>query len=90
MLETSKHLYQSPLYHSENGDWSTSYEEVISQSKKLTIDNTSITSMLSFGQISHNRTLFQEVKRLPWLSKINDAGEIVLEDIPKHDYYIGE
>lgn len=90
MLETSKHLYQPPFYRSGDGDWSASYEQVMSKSKKLTIDNTAVAAMLSFGQVSQNRTLFQEINRLPWLSKINNEGEIVLEDVPRHDFYTGE
>lgn len=89
MLETSKHLYQPPVYQLDTIGWTTSYAEVINKSKNLTIDITAIIAELSFGQVSHNRTLFQEIKRLPWLSKVNDDGKVVLEEIPKHDFYTG-
>jgi len=89
-LETSKHLYQPPLYNLNNGDWTTSYEELINRSDKLTIDIPAIMAELSFGQVSQNRTLFQEIKRLPWLSKVNEDGKVVLEEIPKHGFYTGD
>lgn len=90
MLETSKHLYQPPIYRLNEGNWTTSYEEVINKSKKLTIDVPAVMAELSFGQVSQNRTLFREIKRLPWLSKVNENGEIVLEQLPKHDFYTGD
>jgi len=45
-LETSKHLYQPPLYSLNNGDWTTSYEELINRSKMQTIDIPTIISII--------------------------------------------
>lgn len=88
-IETSRHLYQPPVYKRITGDWSESYSETINGNKNLTIDNISIASILSFGQVSQDRTLFEEVKRLPWLSTFEPNGLYHLEELPKHGFFTG-
>jgi asparagine synthase (glutamine-hydrolysing) len=86
MLESSRHLYQAPLYKSINNLWTNSYSKVIEECDTLTIDNVSIASIISFGQTSQNRTLFKEIKRLPWLAQALEDGSYLLEKPPKHDF----
>jgi len=36
--------------------------------------------------ICGDRTLLREIKRQPWLSRIDDSGKVVCESVPAHDY----
>jgi asparagine synthase (glutamine-hydrolysing) len=84
-LESSLHLFQTPLYRGGEGTWKKSFIDAVSDCKgKLTWDPAAILSILSFGYVCGDRTLLNEVKRRPWLSKILEDGECSLETIPKH------
>ena len=85
--ETSLHLFQSPRYTNGDGRWSNEYLDVAIRCDSLTWDPAALLSYLSYGYVSCDRTLFQEVKRQPWLSKISDNGQVVNEPIPEHGFY---
>ena len=85
-IEKSKHLFQPPRYKC-NGSWFNSFEKAIEHADdNITLDLAAIQSYLSFGYICGDRTLIEEIKRQPWLSKIKN-GKVLLEEIPKHDFY---
>ena len=84
--ESSKHLFHPPRYQC-NGSWFNSFEKAIEHAgDNVTLDTAAIQSYLSFGYICGDRTLVQEIKRQPWLSKIKN-GKAFLEEIPNHDFY---
>ncbi len=88
-LSTITNLYSRPLYKSDKQDWSHNYSDVIDSLQNLQIDITAITSFLSFGQFSKNRTLFNEIKRLPWLSEPLPNGKFKDLPVPKHGFHTG-
>ena len=84
-LESSLHLSQTPLYRGGEGTWKKSFIDAVSDCNgKLTWDPAAILSILSFGYVCGDRTLLNEVKRRPWLSRITEDGECFLETIPPH------
>lgn len=83
----SRHLFESPIYIVEKNKYFKSFDEALNACKDtLTIDHGALASYFSFGYVTGDRTIFNEIKRKPWLSKINNQDEIVLESIPKHDF----
>jgi hypothetical protein len=68
------HLYSSPLYRSIKNEWKEDYVSVVEEFQELTIDITTITSFLSVGQASNDRTIFEEIKRLPWMAEPLENG----------------
>jgi len=88
-METSKHLYSRPIYKIENGNWGLSYESSVESLSQFSIDYVGVTSFLSVGQFSKNRTLFNEIKRLPWLSEPLPNGVHKELEVPKHDFKTG-
>lgn len=62
---------------------------MISHRDTLSIDLSAITSFLSVGQFSKNRTLFKEIKRLPWLSEPLPGGRFKELPVPNHGFYTG-
>jgi hypothetical protein len=89
-LESSKHLYQPPLYRTGDGLWQSNYQKVLDKTpNEVNLDLSAIHSYLSFGFVSGNRTLLQNIKKQPWLSKISDDNLPVLESIPNHNFYTG-
>lgn len=83
-LETSQHLFQAPLYYGQDSIWHSSYQKAVSSNEQLTVDPGAVLSILNFGWICGDLTLFREIKRRPWLSEINDFGEVELKKIPEH------
>lgn len=88
-IETSKHLYQKPQYSVNGSEWDSDYEAIIKKIDNLTIDKTAICSFLSVGQFSENRTLFNEIKRLPWLANPLPNGNYDELELPRHKYKTG-
>ena len=87
MIETSLHLYQPVQYTRSKKDWLRDYSKVIHEGEKLlTLDVSAILSILAFNYPCGDRTLFQEIKRQPWLSSISQDGKAVLEPIPPHGF----
>jgi len=87
MLETSRHLYQPPLFKIGYNSWFSDFEEALKNApEKLTLDIPAIYSFLSFGYICGDRTLFQEIMRRPWLSEDYEDGHANLLQIPKHGF----
>lgn len=88
MLETYNHLYTSPIFkHINDNYWSGDYQKLISTKSKFTIDEVAISSLISFGQFSENRTLFKEINRLPWLSRPLSNGLYEELTLPRHGFY---
>ncbi len=84
-LESSRHLFQPPLYRDENGGWHSQFSDALTAcGDKVTIDPASIASFLSFGWVCGDRTMLHEIKRRPWLSSIGTDGNPMLEKIPEH------
>lgn len=84
-LETSLHLFQSPLYGARNGSWHKSYLEAVKCcGDRLTWDPAAILSVLSFSYACGDRTLVNEIKRRPWLSQVGPDNKVRFEDIPPH------
>lgn len=88
-LESFSNLYSRPLYINSSKAWCEDYSSIVNQTKSLTIDSTAISSFLSVGQFSKNRTLFNEIKRLPWMSKPLPNGEHMELKMPKHGFKTG-
>ncbi len=86
-IESSLHLYQPPLYRSNRGKWHNQFIEAASDSSnKLSWDVSAIMGILGFGYTTGDRTLVNEIKRLPWLSRIGTDNEPVLEKVPEHRF----
>lgn len=88
-IESFNNLYVPPLYIGKESEWSSNYEQLIDEQSSLSIDTTAVTSFLSVGQFSKNRTLFNEVKRLPWLSEPLDHGKYRELKLIKHGFATG-
>lgn len=82
-------LYTLPLYKGYENSWAEDYARLVDKEPELSIDITSITSFLSVGQFSKNRTLFNEIKRLPWLAEPLPNGAYKELQLPKHDFKTG-
>ncbi|MDA9309560.1 asparagine synthase-related protein [Flavobacteriaceae bacterium] len=79
-------LYSPPIYKGKRNQWTDDYEKVVNYESKLSIDLTAITSFLSVGQFSKNRTLFNEIKRLPWLAEPLSGGDFTELKTPTHEF----
>jgi asparagine synthase (glutamine-hydrolysing) len=87
MLETSLHLYQPPRYARLQKKWFEDCSQAFSEGdQKLTLDASAILSILAFNFPCGDRTLFQEIKRQPWLSTILKDGTVSCEKIPPHGF----
>jgi len=85
-LTSSKHLYQPVKYSLSNGAWKESCIDAISSSHgNLTWDVSTIASILCLGYSCGDSTLFKELSRSPWLSKIENDNSISYEVPPEHD-----
>jgi hypothetical protein len=67
-----------------NGVWSSSLPETLSSTAALTVDTASLLSIVGRGYTFGNRTLFREVRRLPWMARAEPNGEITPRPIPPH------
>lgn len=84
-LESSLHLAQQPLYHGLAGEWKNTFTDAVGDcGETLSWDLAAILSVLDFGYTCGDHTLISEVKRQPWLSRIDEHNNIVLERIPAH------
>ena len=84
-LESSLHLYQPPLYRGLQGGWRKSFIDAVGDcGRKLTWDVGAILGILGFCYTCGDRTLINQVKRRPWLSKIGADNEPVVMKIPGH------
>lgn len=89
-LESSRHLFQAPLYRSPQNVWTFDFSEAINDcGHEVHLDMAAVASFLSFGYIGQSRTLIQEITRRPWLSSLNDDGQVNLETIPSHGFRVG-
>lgn len=89
-LETSKHLFQRPMYRSPAGLWTYDFTEALQHcGGQVHLDTTTIASILSFGMAGQDRTMLKEVSRRPWLSKVESNGGITLEPVPPHGFFTG-
>jgi asparagine synthase (glutamine-hydrolysing) len=87
MIETCLHLYQPARYSCLGKEWFSNFEDVLHDDPQtFNIDVSSVLSILSFNYPCGDRTLFQEIKRQPWLSSISEDGEVHLEAIPPHGF----
>lgn len=84
-LDSDRYLFQNPLFKGTDGKWYKSFiDSVKCSDEALSIDVGAIFSILAFGFPCGDRTLCNEIKRKPWLSKIDSQGQIHLQDIPSH------
>jgi asparagine synthase (glutamine-hydrolysing) len=78
------HLFQKPTYANAK-IWHADFSNVAATiSDSLTLDVSAIMAILSFNYTTGDRTLFNEIKRQPWLSSINEQGDIRHEPVPPH------
>lgn len=83
-FETSTSLFQQPIYKGDSGGWGRDIFQVALAQSNLTWDLSTVLSSLCYGYPFGNRTIFQEVRRAPWLSEINSDGSIAESLIPPH------
>ena len=84
-LQTSRYLYQSPLYRAPNGEWTASFFDALgSVGTVVTWDSAAILGIIGNGYVWGNRTLVSKVSRRPWLSQVKSDGDLLLEEIPLH------
>jgi hypothetical protein len=84
-LTTSRHLLQTPRFRSSNGRWHFDFHDAqAAVGNALTWDVAGLQSLGSFLYPCADRTLFREISRQPWISRIDDSGHAVLEEIPNH------
>lgn len=89
-LETSRHLFQRPLYRSPDGLWTYDFTEALHRcGEQVQLDTTTIASILSFGMAGQDRTMLREISRRPWLSKVEADGSVLLEAVPPHGFFTG-
>ena len=86
VLESSRHLFQRPQYSCDQKNWNLDFESTVKVSAELKYDVAAILSILSFNYACGERTLFQEIRRTPWLSTTDSQGHVTLEDIPPHGF----
>jgi len=83
--ERSRHLHQSPSYQAEDGHWYRNADDALGHcGETLTWDEVAVFSRLAQGFTSGSRSLVRQMKRLPWMSRIDDRGAVQLESIPAH------
>jgi hypothetical protein len=84
-LESQSHLYEPTLYRVANASWHRNYADAVECGPtRLTLDPAAVLSILSFNYCCGDRTLLNEVKRRPWLSKLDEDGDPTLQEIPSH------
>jgi len=89
-LETSRHLFQRPLYQTPSKRWTYDFNDALSDcGPQVHLDPVAVASILSFCMEGSDRTLLKEISRRPWLSKIDESGGVVLETPPPHGFMSG-
>lgn len=87
MLETSLNLYQPVRYTRSGKEWFSDFEKALhGDSQQFNVDASAVLSILAFNFPCGDRTLFEEIKRQPWLSSISEDGQTHLESIPPHGF----
>lgn len=90
-IEGSTHLFEPPTYILEDKSYYSSFNDALEASEDvLTIDYGALVSFFSYGYVTGDRTIFNEIKRKPWLSHISSNGKVVLEPIPIHDFFASD
>ena len=85
-LESSLHLYQPSLFRGASNTWKKFFVDAVKDcGDKLTWDVSAIVSILSFDYSCGDRTLFKELRRSPWLSKIESDNSVSYEMPPEHN-----
>ena len=85
---TSTHLWQPTRYKATGGPWrETFWKAVADAPDSLTWDVGALLSIIGLNYPLGDRTLFREISRQPWLSRLTSAGEVELEAIPPHAFY---
>ncbi len=77
-------LFTPPMYQGTDRAWSSNFINVCNKESVLEWDFSSVMSILANGYALGDRTLFKQIKRQPWLSSLDDKGDVKLLDIPKH------
>lgn len=78
-------LYAPVKYRASDGSWHDDFLEAVRHCDgPLTWDPGAVQSILSYGYACGDRTLVQQVTRMPWLSSLGPDGEPRLLDIPPH------
>lgn len=78
------HLYSPPMFRSDATIWRSSLTDVLRDTPSLTLDCTSIASIISNGFVPADRTLWKEIRRRPWLSRLTNEGSVDLLPVPPH------
>jgi hypothetical protein len=83
-LEASTSLFQRPLYRGTSGKLDFDFAHAVENETHLTWDLGAIMSTLSLGYALGTSTLFNEIKRRPWLSEVKADGSFRELPIPPH------
>ncbi len=79
------HLCSRPSYRGPGGLWHHSYFDALDGGRPVYRWNTgAILSAISFHYAVGDMTLLEEIRRDPWLSRIDEGQEPYLLDIPPH------
>ena len=89
-LESSRHLFQRPLYRDPRGRWTDDFNRALQAcGDEVHLDIAAVASYLSFGLVCQDRTMLREITRRPWLSRVTPEGQVVKEPIPPHGFQTG-
>lgn len=83
-LNLDSHLYSPPMFRSDAIGWSSNLADVVRETPSLTLDPTSVTSIISNYFVPGDRTLWREVRRRPWLSRLASDSTVDLLPVPPH------
>jgi asparagine synthase (glutamine-hydrolysing) len=86
MEYNSRSLFNEPYYFGPNDTHGLDFIAIANDATRLEWDTASMMSILSYGYPLGDRTIFREIKRKPWLSEMDNNGQIELKDIPPHGY----
>lgn len=87
MAETNdSYLFQNPNYCLDNTTWSRDYLDLLKTGSSFTWDPAAFLSYISYGYVCGDRTLVQEIRRQPWMSKVNENGVVDLAKVPPHGF----
>jgi asparagine synthetase B (glutamine-hydrolysing) len=68
------------------GPWKADISDLMTRADALTVDTASLHSIIGCGYTFGNRTLFKEIKRLPWMSRAESDGRSTRLEIPPHQF----
>jgi asparagine synthase (glutamine-hydrolysing) len=69
--------------------WHANLAAVLSSARTLTVDNASLLSIVSLGYTFGNKTLFREIGRLPWMTRVEGDGSVTTGTMPPHGFRYG-